>query len=261
VAASVAFALALAGAIHTVVQEHSTPAAAATNASQSAPVVERPLNNSCSAGHVTFTFDDGPRENTARVLDALDGFGIDAVFFWNGNKVKGREHIVARALAEGHIIGNHTWDHANLTTGEKPDASKEIWGTHWVRSELERTNAALTAAGVPRPTLYRPPYGAVNRQVDGIAQDLGLRLVMSWGNNAGDNIVNTRDNEGATTREIADVTIGSMRDGSIITMHDGPGIESLDALQAIVDAMNERGLCATTDVRADAAGRVPETDG
>ena len=260
VAASVAFALALAGAIHTVVQEHSTPAAAATNASQSAPVVERPLNSSCSAGHVTFTFDDGPRENTGRVLDALDGFGIDAVLFWNGNKVKGRERIVARALAEGHVIGNHTWDHANLTTGEKPDGSKETWGTQWVRSELERTNAALTAAGVPRPTLYRPPYGAVNSQVDGITRDLGLRLVMSWGN-ANDNIVNTRDNEGATTQEIADVTIRSMRDGSIITMHDGPGIESLDALQAIVDAMNERGLCATTEVRGDAVSTALEMDG
>ncbi|MEQ7737553.1 hypothetical protein, partial [Escherichia coli] len=70
-----------------------------------------------------------------------------------------------------------------------------------------------------------------------------------------------RDNEGATVREIVDVTVRSMRDGSIIAMHDGPGFESLDALQAIVDAMNERGLCATPQVRPDATGRALEMHG
>ncbi|WP_309109019.1 polysaccharide deacetylase family protein [Arthrobacter sp.] len=262
VAASTAAAVALAGAIQTVVQDHSAPTSTVTTATtQSAPIVERPLNNNCSSGYVTFTFDDGPRENTERVLDALDGFGIDAVFFWNGQRVKGRERTVTRALADGHVIGNHTWDHANLTTGELPNGSTESWGKQWVHSELERTNEALIAAGAPRPTLYRPPYGATNRQVDGVAQELGLRLVMSWGNHADDNIVNTKDNEGATTQEIVDVTILSMRDGSIITMHDGPGVESLDALQAIVDAMNEKGLCATTKLPEDATGRGLELSG
>jgi peptidoglycan/xylan/chitin deacetylase (PgdA/CDA1 family) len=262
VAASAAVAVALAGAIQTVVEEHSVSASAATTATtQSAPIAERPLNNNCSGGYVTFTFDDGPRENTEKVLDALDGFGIDAVFFWSGLKVKGRERTVTRALAEGHVIGNHTWDHADMTTGELPDGSKETWGAKWVRGELEQTNEALMAAGAPRPTLYRPPYGAINKQVDGMAQELGLRLVMPWGYHEDDNIVNTRDNEGANTQEIIDVTIRWMRDKSIITMHDGPGLDSLNALQAIVDAMNEKGLCATTEVREDATGRVLEMYG
>lgn len=265
VAASAAIAVAITGAIQAVVHDHPASAAVATLAStKSAQIMQRPLNNNCSGGHVTFTFDDGPRENTEELLDALDEFGIDAVFFWNGQNVKGREHTVTRAIAEGHVIGNHTWDHADMTTGELPDGSKETLDGAWVRSELERTNEALMAAGAPRPTLYRPPYGAINNQVDGMAQKLGLRLVMPWGYHEDDNIVDTHDTEGATTEEIIDVTIRWMRDGSIITMHDthGPAtLNSIAALQAIVDAMNEKSLCATTDVREDATGRVLDVYG
>lgn len=258
--ASAAAVVVLAGVIQVVVQDHSAVMpVAATATTRSAPVVKRPLNNNCSGGYVTFTFDDGPRENTVKVLDALDGLGIDAVFFWRGEQVKGRERIMARAVAEGHVIGNHTWDHADMTTGELPDGSRETWDATWVRTELERTNEALMAAGAPRPTLYRPPYGAINRQVDSIAQELGLRLVMPWGYHPDDNIIDTLDNEGAGTQEIVDSTIRRMRDDSIITMHDGQGqatLNSIDALQPIVDAMNEKGLCATTTLREDATGRV-----
>jgi peptidoglycan-N-acetylglucosamine deacetylase len=263
VAASATAAVALAGTFQVVIQEHSGSAFAATTATtRSAPITERPLDNDCSGGHVTFTFDDGPRENTERVLDALDGFGINAVFFWNGQRIKGREHTVTRALAEGHVIGNHSWDHANMTTGELPDGTKETWSPAWVHSELERTNEALIAAGAPRPTLYRPPYGAINKQVDEVAQEHGLRLVMPWGyHEEEDNIVDTQDYEGATTQEIVDATVRRMRADSIITMHDGQGqatLNSVDALQPIVDAMNERRLCATTEMREDTTGGVLE---
>lgn len=265
VAASAAAVVVLAGAIQAVVQDHSASVAAVTPAAtRSIPIVQRPVDNNCSGGHVTFTFDDGPRENTEKVLDALEGFGIDAVFFWSGQKIKGREQTVTRALAEGHVIGNHSWDHPDLTTGELPDGSRDTWSAAWVRSELQRTNDALVAAGAPRPTLYRPPYGAVNKQVDDVAQELGLRLVMPWGYHEDDNIVDTHDHEGASTQEIVDATVRGMRDESIITMHDGQGpatLNSIGALQAIVDAMNEKGLCATTKMREDTTGNVLEMYG
>jgi peptidoglycan-N-acetylglucosamine deacetylase len=265
VAAAAAATVALTGAVQTVVEEHSVPAGPGTITTTPAPpVVERPLDNNCSGGYVTFTFDDGPRENTEKVLDALEGLGIDAVFFWNGQRVQGRERTVTRALAEGHVIGNHTWHHPDMTTGELPDSTRETWSPTWVRRELERTNEALVAAGAPRPTLYRPPYGAINQRADHAARELELRLVMPWGYHEDDNIVDTRDYEGATTQEIVDTTIRSMRDDSIITMHDGQGqstLNSIDALQGIVDGMNEKGLCATTEVREDATGRVLEMNG
>ncbi|MDQ0118035.1 peptidoglycan/xylan/chitin deacetylase (PgdA/CDA1 family) [Pseudarthrobacter defluvii] len=258
-AASAAAAVALTGSIQTVVLRVAAESNAIAAVSPKTQMVTRPLNSNCSGGYVTFTFDDGPREHTERLLDTLDLLGIKAVFFWNGQNIGGRERTVARAVAEGHIIGNHSWDHADLTTGKLPDGTTVSWTDEWVRGELERTNAALIAAGAPRPTLYRPPYGSTNRQVEEITRELGLRLVSPWGNDTSDNIVDSRDSEGANTQEIIDNTIRWMRNGSIITMHDGQGqgtLNSIHALQSIVDAMNQRGLCTTTEVREDATGHV-----
>ncbi|KNC19729.1 hypothetical protein AC792_04995 [Arthrobacter sp. RIT-PI-e] len=266
VAASTVTVVALAGASQAVVQEHSDRMVPVTDGAGtgSGPAAERPLSNDCSGGHVTFTFDDGPGRNTPEVLDALDGLGIDAVFFWNGRAVEGRESTVARAVAEGHVIGNHSYSHPDLTTGVLPDGSEETVTAAWLRGELQRTDDALVAAGAPDPALYRPPYGAVDTRVDEVAQELGLRLVMPWGLRAEDNIVDTRDTEGVTTQQIIDTTTPRLRDGTIITMHDGQGqatLNSIAALQAIVDTMNERELCATADVRENATGRVLDTYG
>lgn len=266
VAVSAALAVGLVGAARTVIEDHedfvpvTSPALVSSAAADTNPVaVQRPLDNDCSAGYVTFTFDDGPRRNTVKVLDALDGYGIDAVFFWVGHAVKGRESVVARAVAEGHVIGSHSFSHPDLTTGELPDGTEETVSDSWLSAEFEQTNEILVEAGAPRPTLYRPPYGAVNSQVDEVAQDLGLRLVMPWGLEAKDNIIDARDTEGRTTQQIIDSTVPFLRDEAIITMHDGQGqatLNSIGAFQAIVDEMNEKSLCATTDVRSDATGRV-----
>lgn len=266
VAVTATVAVGLLGAAHAVVEEHqdfhpvvSPTVVASAAAEPGAVAVQRPLANDCSAGYVTFTFDDGPRRNTVKVLDALDAYGIDAVFFWVGHAVKGRESVVARAVAEGHVIGSHSFNHPDLTTGEMPDGTEETVSEAWLRSEFEQTNQILMEAGAPQPTLYRPPYGVVDAQVDEVAQELGLRLVMPWGIDEEDNIIDARDTEGRTSQQIVDSTVPLLKDEAIITMHDGQGqatLNSIGAFQGIVDAMNEKSLCATTDVRSDASGRV-----
>lgn len=220
----------------------------------------RALASDCSGGYVVLSFDDGPRQHSAALLDRLDALGLSAVFFWSGHNIEGRGELVRRAVAEGHVLGNHTQSHVDLTTGELPSGDQVApWGAEQIREELRRTNERLVANGAPVPQLYRPPYGAVNRQVDDVAQTLGLQLVMSFGHDASDNLVDSHDTEGISAEEIAANVVGPMRDGSIITMHDGLGratLNSIEALQPIVDAMNERRLCTTTEVRPDATGRV-----
>ncbi|MGY1886097.1 polysaccharide deacetylase family protein [Blastococcus sp. SYSU DS0753] len=236
--------------------------ASAAPASAGEPVELRPLTSDCSGGYVVLSFDDGPRQHTGALLDRLRDLGLSAVFFWSGHNIEGRGELVRRAVAEGHVLGNHTQSHANLTTGELPSGEQVApWGDAQIREELRRANELLVAEGAPVPDLYRPPYGAVNQQVDDVAQALGLRLVMSFGRDASDNLVDSHDTEGISAEEIAANVVGPMRDGSIITMHDGLGqatLNSIEALQPIVDAMNERGLCATTEVRPDATGRMLE---
>ena len=67
-----------------------------------------------------------------------------------------------------------------------------------LRAELVR---ATDAAGVPRPTRYRPPYDSVDRDVDPIAQRLGLRSVMAWSDDDPDTIIDNEDSEGSQRRD------------------------------------------------------------
>ncbi|MGY2066382.1 polysaccharide deacetylase family protein [Blastococcus sp. SYSU DS0619] len=260
VALAVVLGLGFAG--YRVASDVATNQVASVDAASAGSPDLRPLDSDCSGGYVVLSFDDGPRQHSAELLDRLDALGLSAVFFWSGHNIEGRGELVRRAVAEGHVLGNHTQSHVDLTTGELPSGDRVVpWGAAQIREELMRTNELLVANGAPVPQFYRPPYGAVNRQVDDVARTLGLQLVMSFGHDASDNLVDSHDTEGISTAAIAANVVGPMRDGSIITMHDGLGqatLNSIDALQPIVDAMNERGLCTTTEVRADATGRVLE---
>lgn len=260
VALAVVLGLAFAGT--RVVSDVSESAVSADRASADGAVEVRPLVSDCSGGYVVLTFDDGPRQHTDELLDRLRALGVPAVFFWSGHNMEGREELVRRAVAEGHVVGNHTQSHANLLTGVLPSGDRVVpWGAEQIREELQRANDLLVAYGAPVPEYYRPPYGEVDQQVDDVARALGLRLVMSYGHDETDNLVDSHDTEGTSAEQIAATVIGEMRDGSIITMHDGLGqatLNSIEALQAIVDAIGERQLCATTDVRPDATGRVLE---
>jgi peptidoglycan-N-acetylglucosamine deacetylase len=258
----VVLVLAFAGyrVVSDVAPEAGSPTTPTVPARTAAELEVRPLANDCSGGTVVLTFDDGPRQHTDELLDRLRDLRMTAVFFWSGHNVEGREDLVRRAVAEGHILGNHSLTHADLTTGELPSGDQVVpWGPEQIREELQRANELFVAAGAPVPELYRPPYGSVNRDVDDVAQTLGLRLVMSYGQDATDNLVDSHDTEGISADEIAANVIEPLGNGSIITMHDGLGqatLNSIQALQPIVDEMNRQRLCATTDVRPDATGGI-----
>jgi len=223
------------------------------------------INNDCSGGTVAFTFDDGPDGSTPAVVDQLVSLNMKAVFFVLGSKLDteaGRATLRDMA-AKGFEIGNHTYDHQSWTgasTGTAPLTEAQV------TSELEKGSDAIVAAGLPKPTLYRPPYGDVNSFDDNVAQHLGYRIVMPSGTPTG-NIVDSRDWTGISTAQIASNVINGytnngytypgIKDGSIVSMHDGQGQVSLNAaaaLPSIVDYMNTNHLCSTASIRPDATG-------
>jgi peptidoglycan/xylan/chitin deacetylase (PgdA/CDA1 family) len=237
----------------------------------------RPVNNNCSAGYVAFTFDDGPSENTAALLQQLHDLNLKATFFVIGENINtpAMRQLVLDEYSAGHTVGNHTHDHASFTgqsTGTAPLTESQA------TAELENASAAIVAAGVPKPTLYRPPYGDINNYYDLLARNLGYRVVLSYGtaydSAAGDgNIVDSNDYSGISAAEIADRVINGytrtingvtyhwhgIQADSIIAMHDGNGPEAqntINALQAIVDAMNQKHLCSSATIRPDATGNI-----
>jgi peptidoglycan/xylan/chitin deacetylase (PgdA/CDA1 family) len=242
----------------------TTQPAPAPTTTQPAPAPTTTLSNDCSAGYVTFTFDDGPDVGTPVILNTLQQLNIQAAFFVMGNKLNdaANQQTLLAAASAGNVIGNHTYDHASFTgasTGTAPLTDAQI------QAELQSTDARLTALGLPAPPLYRPPYGDINAHDDLLARNLGYRIVMPWGTPSG-NIVDSQDWTGISAAQIAsNVTNGYSKNGyfypgikanSVISMHDGNATYTNTdaALPAIVDYMNAKHLCATPVVRPDATG-------
>ncbi|MDR2743889.1 MAG: polysaccharide deacetylase family protein [Desulfovibrio sp.] len=113
------------------------------------------------------TFDDGPSCFTPHLLDLLDDYGIPATFFLVGSMAEKFPHTVRRIVAEGHEVGNHTWNHPNLRRISRERKLEEI----------VRTNDLLTSLGA-RPTCLRPPYGAFDDYTVEVADSLGLAVVL-----------------------------------------------------------------------------------
>jgi peptidoglycan/xylan/chitin deacetylase (PgdA/CDA1 family) len=119
--------------------------------------------------NVILTFDDGPHpEHTPRVLDSLAKEHVQAIFFVCGERLvrPGPLAVLQRAAREGHLIGNHTFSHRQLTGLTADEVRLEILKTHELIAELE-----------PTQKLFRPPYGAHNEMVDSIVEQLGYRTV------------------------------------------------------------------------------------
>jgi peptidoglycan/xylan/chitin deacetylase (PgdA/CDA1 family) len=130
-------------------------------------------------GGVYLTFDDGPDpEITPRVLDIFKENDARATFFVTGSQVDRHPEIVRRIAAEGHSIGNHSYNHWSL-----------IWaGNAQVQEEVTRANdairRALDDASLPLP-LFRPPYGRIGFGMMRAARELDLTVVL-WSRLVGD---------------------------------------------------------------------------
>ena len=126
---------------------------------------------------IVLTFDDGPDpEHTPRILDLLAEEDVPALFFVVGERLRrpGALDIVRRAASAGHLIGNHTFSHANLTELSSEDIRTQILRTHDLIAEFE-----------PKKKLFRPPYGACNKIILDIAKSLNYKTVL-WNVNSMD---------------------------------------------------------------------------
>ncbi|WP_239643876.1 polysaccharide deacetylase family protein [Nocardiopsis kunsanensis] len=148
---------------------------------------------------IALTFDDGPGEHTGRLLDTLDAHGARATFYVLGSKVTDAPGTVERMADEGHEVGNHTWDHPDLT-----ELSQEE-----IRSELGRTDKAIAAATGSRPKTVRPPYGAL----DGTVRESVTQPLLLWD-------VDTLDWQSLDADAVTDAAVEGATEGSVVLFHD-----------------------------------------
>jgi peptidoglycan/xylan/chitin deacetylase (PgdA/CDA1 family) len=120
-------------------------------------------------GEIALTFDDGPNPAwTPQLLDTLTAHNVHATFFLLGGFAQGEPDLVRRIAAAGHLIGNHSWSHPDLSR----TASAQI------REELRRTSETLEQITGAPVRFFRPPFGARRPAVFRIARELGLSPVL-----------------------------------------------------------------------------------
>ena len=152
---------------------------------------------------VALTFDDGPTPYTDRLLSILSANKAKATFFEIGNKVAANPAGAKRVVEAGMELGNHTWEHPNMTTLPLED----------VPSQLSRANDAIAAATGVTPKLWRPPGGLTNAAVNEQAGKVGLAGIL-WDVIPYDWI---NDSNTAASRLLL---MSQIKPGSVVLLHD-----------------------------------------
>ncbi|MFI6320655.1 polysaccharide deacetylase family protein [Nonomuraea sp. NPDC050556] len=159
------------------------------------------LVDCATARCVALTFDDGPSRYTTKLLDLLDEAGAKGTFFVVGQNTARYPDVLKRMVAEGHELGSHTQNHANLTRLSAEKAYKEIMGP---MPDLEAAGASVT--------LMRPPYGATNGTVGRAAERAGLAQIL-W-------TVDPEDWRVRNSAVVARRVLAHTKRGSIVLVHD-----------------------------------------
>lgn len=123
-------------------------------AGNKAKAVREVVVRKLSSGSVVYlTFDDGPSENTVKILDLLKKYDAHATFFVVGSNIKGNEAILKRMVKEGHTIAVHTYTHDYAAIYKSP---KAFW------ADNEKTRALVKKVTGQTPSVMRFPGGASN---------------------------------------------------------------------------------------------------
>jgi peptidoglycan/xylan/chitin deacetylase (PgdA/CDA1 family) len=118
---------------------------------------------------VALTFDDGPGATTARILSILQSYGVPATFFNIGENMAASPSLVRSEANDGYMIGNHTWNHPDMTA---LPASAQA-------AEMDRASAELHAITGTWPCAFRPPYGDYDSTTLSLAQQRRMK-VWTW---------------------------------------------------------------------------------
>lgn len=174
---------------------------------------------------IALTFDDGPHPYyTEQLLDGLKERGVVVTFFVTGEHAKLHPDIIERMSEEGHLIGNHTYSHIQLTSSNRETFKEELLATNELIQEI-----------TGKEVLYvRPPYGIWDK---GLEEELNMFPVL-WN-------VDPVDWNCTNASRITKRVVSSVGENDIILMHDYYAT-SVTAALAIVDQLLEEGYVFVT---------------
>jgi len=183
-----------------------------------------------SRHEIALTFDDGPwgTPPSMQFVNLLARYHAPATFFEIGSQISEYDptgSIERAMLADGDMIGDHTWTHPDMTTLSPPEQT----------SQLQMTAGAIRHATGFTPCLWRPPYGALDGPLVSLARQLNLTTI-DWN-------IDPRDWALPGVGSIEQTVLSNAVNGGIVEMHfgGGPRYETYDALPTIITTLRRRG--------------------
>lgn len=174
---------------------------------------------------IALTFDDGPNKSTTlSILDTLKKYDSLATFFILGNRVSNNESILERMVKEGNEIGNHTYNHKELTKLSNDELVEQIRKTQ---------DIVLNSTGIELK-LMRPTYGSYN---DNLKAKIKMPLIL-WS-------VDPEDWKSRDSQKVTDHILAKVKDGDIVLMHD-IYLSTAEAVKVLVPELINRGYQLVT---------------
>ncbi len=191
-------------------------------------IIKRLFNDfywNTSNNKILLTFDDGPTaEATEIILTTLSQYGIKAAFFCIGNNVEKNHSLTKQILDEGHLIGNHTFNHKRLTRMNNAEAGNEI----------DSFNNLLKEKFNFEVKYFRPPYGRFTISTRGILKEKNMKCVM-WSL-----ITEDYKNDFETVKFAVK---NYLKKNSIVVLHDSIKSKEIikDSINFIIDEASSKG--------------------
>jgi peptidoglycan-N-acetylglucosamine deacetylase len=185
------------------------------------------LNSVCSgdrnARSVSLTFDDGPHEEiTPMMLDMLKRNNVKAAFFIVGARAEKNPEILKRIVAEGHMVGGHSYSHHFFF---------DLFSSDKMTSEMKKTSEFVFAATGKKMRLFRPPYSVTNPTLAKALKSMQYTSV-GWSLKSKDTVI--RDSNLLLNR-----LTSNLKKGDVILLHDTHPW-TVDAVEAFIHYLKDK---------------------
>lgn len=152
---------------------------------------------------IALTFDDGPSPYTLEVLDLLKKYNTEATFFCIGKNIEMYPEIVKQIIAEGHLVGNHSYSHSPFF---------DFYNAKKITEEIQQTDTLLEKFTSKKINFFRPPYGVTTPSIRRALKITGHKVI-GW---------NIRSLDGGTKNQnlIFNRIIKRISPGGIVLLHD-----------------------------------------